>query len=146
VKRRRKTAGRGGRASIAYTLGALALFGVIAYLALSYYGLFESGASREAPTTVLVLNGCGTEGLGLAATKLLRSHGLDVVDFRNASRTDYPETIVIDRSGDTGVALHIARILRTGNVIQQIPDTPLEDVVVIVGRDHERYLARETDS
>lgn len=146
MKRKKRERGGRGRASIAYTVGALALLAVVAFLALTYYGLFESGASREAPTTVLVLNGCGTEGLGLAATKLLRAHGLDVVDFRNAGRLDYPETIVVDRAGDMGAALEVARLLHTANVIQQIPDTPLEDIVVIIGRDHDRYLRTEDRS
>lgn len=131
---------RGRKASAAYTVVVLVLVGVIAFVALTYYGLFESGASREAPVTVLVLNGCGAEGLGLKATKLLRSHGFDVVDFRNAGRFDYTESIVIDRAGDTGVALDIARLIGTNNVVQQIPATPLVDVVLIIGADHFRYL------
>jgi hypothetical protein len=126
-------------------VGVLVLIGVIAFIALSYYGLFESGASREAPVTVLVLNGCGAEGLGLKATKLLRSHGFDVVDFRNAGRFDYAESIVIDRAGDTGVALDIARLIGTNNVVQQIPGTPLVDVVLIIGADHARYLGGALD-
>jgi hypothetical protein len=123
----------------------LVLIGVVAFIALTYCGLFESGASREAPVTVLVLNGCGAEGLGLKTTKLLRSHGFDVVDFRNAGRVDYAESIVIDRAGDTGVALDIARLIGTNNVIQQIPGTPLVDVVLIIGADHARYLADDPD-
>ncbi len=145
MKRRRRGTGRGGRASTAYTVGVLVLVGVVAFIALTYYGLFESGASREAPVTVLVLNGCGAEGLGLKATKLLRSHGFDVVDFRNAGRFDYAESIVIDRAGDTGVALDIARLIGTNNVIQQIPGTPLVDVVLIIGADHARYLRDDPD-
>ena len=152
MKRRRqraargaRTSARGGRASTAYTAGVLVLIGVVAFIALTYYGLFESGASREAPVTVLVLNGCGAGGLGLKATKLLRSHGFDVVDFRNAGRFDYAESIVIDRAGDTGVALDIARLIGTNNVIQQIPGTPLVDVILIIGADHARYLGDDPD-
>jgi hypothetical protein len=133
------------KASLGYTAGAAALIALVAFLALSYYGLFESGASREVAATVLVLNGCGEEGIGLRAAKLLRAHGFDVVDFRNAGRSDYAESIVMDRAGDTGVALDVARLVRTGNVIQQIPDTPLVDVVLIVGSDHARYLDGEND-
>ncbi|MBM3307335.1 MAG: LytR C-terminal domain-containing protein [Candidatus Eisenbacteria bacterium] len=135
---RRRGGGRG--ASFTYTIGAVVLIGAVAFFALTYYGLFESSASRDVPTTVLVLNGCGVEGLGLRAAKLLRSHGFDVVDYRNADRPDYAQSIVIDRAGDTGVARHVARLIGTGGVIQQIPDTPLVDVVLIVGADHARYL------
>jgi hypothetical protein len=136
---------RGKRASTAYTVGVLVLIGVVAFIALTYYGLFESGASREAPVTVLVLNGCGAEGLGLRVTRLLRSHGFDVVDFRNAGRFDYTESIVIDRAGDTGVALDVARLIGSNNVIQQIPGTPLVDVILIIGADHARYLGDAPD-
>jgi len=147
VRRRKRGRVRrsGGGASLRYTVGALVLLAAIAFFALSYYGLFEAGATREVPASVLVLNGCGDEGIGLRATKLLRSHGFDVVDFRNAGRSDYEESIVIDRAGDTGVALDLARLVGTGNVIQQIPDTPLVDVVLIVGADHARYLGEAPD-
>lgn len=135
-KRRKKGAG----ASVGYTVSVVVLLGAIVYLGFSVYGVFAPNASRSEPISILVLNGCGAEGIGFRTAKHLRGLGFDVVDFQNADGFGYDETIVVDRSGDMGSAMNVARELRTPNVIQQLQATPLEDVVVIVGRDYERYL------
>ncbi len=134
-RRRRKKS----RASVFYSVLVIALMAGIVYLALTIYGAFAPRASRETPITVLILNGCGVSGTGQKVAKDLRALGFDVVDYRNADAFDYNETIVVDRAGDMGSALQVARSMRTGNVIQQIQETPLEDVVVIVGKDYKRF-------
>jgi hypothetical protein len=138
--RKRKRSKKSSGASIAYTVTVLVLLAAVVYLAFSVYDVFAPQASRSEPISVLVLNGCGTEGIGFRTAKHLRSLGFDVVDFRNAEGFSYDETIVVDRSGDMGSAIGVARKLRTANVIQQLQSTPLEDVVVIVGRDYKRFL------
>jgi len=137
AKKRKK---KGSGASLAYTITVIVLLAAIVYLGFSVYGLFAPRASRSEPISILVLNGCGTEGVGFRTAKHLRGLGFDVVDFRNADGFGYEKTIVVDRSGDMGSAVSVARQLRTANVIQQLQATPLEDVVVIVGRDFERFL------
>ena len=122
--------------SVLYSVGVLVLLAAVIYFAVSIYGLFAPRPSRDVESAVLVLNGCGTEDIGLRTTRYLRKRGLDVVDFRNADSFDYEETIVVDRAGDMGAAIEVARMLRIPNVIQQIPETPLEDIVIIVGADH----------
>ena len=134
--RRRKKS----RASAFYTIIVLTLMAGIVYLMLTIYGVFAPRASREEVVTVLVLNGCGADGVGQRTARHLREAGFDVVDYRNADSFDYSETIVVDRAGDMGSALSVARYVKTGNVIQQIQETPLEDVVVIIGNDYERYI------
>ncbi len=141
-KRKKKSAER-GPASIAYNALVIVLFAAIVYLGLSLYGVFAPQPSREGDLSVLVLNGCGVEGVGLRTAKYLRTHGYDVVDFRNADHFGYEETIVIDRTGDLASARSLARLLRIGNVIQQVPETPLVDIKLIVGKDYERFLRLE---
>jgi hypothetical protein len=133
-KRRRKP--KATPSSMLYSLGVLVLLAVVAYVGVSVYGLFAPHTSREVESAVLVLNGCGEEGLGLETARYLRERGLDVVDFRNADSFDYEETIVVDRSGDMGAAITVARMLNIPNVIQQIPETPLVDIIIVVGADH----------
>ena len=128
------------RASVAYTVTVVVLLAAIVYLGSSVYGVLAPQASRCEPISVLVLNGCGVEGIGFRTAKHLRARGFDVVDFRNADGFDYAETVVVDRSGDMGSALGVARELSTPNVIQQLQTTPLEDVVVIIGKDYDRFL------
>ncbi len=136
-KKRKKSSG----ASIAYTITVVVLLAVIVYFGFSVYGVIAPPASRSEPISILVLNGCGAEGIGFRTARHLRGLGFDVVDFRNAEGFGYEETVVVDRSGDMGSAINVARQLRTANVIQQLQTTPLEDVVVIVGRDYKRFLS-----
>ena len=131
---------RRSRASVVYTAGTVALFAAVVFLALTLTGVFAPPPSRAEDLTVLVLNGCGVEGIGHRTARYLRHLGLDVIDFRNADNFDYTETIVVDRTGDLASAAAVARMLGVGNVIQQIPETPLVDVIVIIGADHDRIL------
>jgi hypothetical protein len=140
AKRRAKARPRGSRASAGYTIVVLVLIAAAAFLAVTLYGVFSPRPTRAGQATVLVLNGCGRSGVGQETARLLRSFDLDVIDFRNADSFGYPETIVVDRSGDLDTATSIAKRLRVANVIQQIPETPLVDVIVIVGADCGKYL------
>ena len=139
-RKRRKRRPKKTRASIGYTVLTLVLIAAAAFLAITLYGVFSPRPTREGHATVLVLNGCGVSGVGQRTAKLLRSFELDVIDFRNAENFEYAETIVVDRSGDLDTATSIARRLGVANVIQQIPETPLVDVIVIVGADCDDYL------
>ncbi len=122
--------------SVLYSVSVIVLLAAVIYVAVSVYGLVAPPPSREVESVVLVQNGCGTEDIGLRTTRYLRDRGFDVVDFKNADSFDYEETIVVDRAGDMGAALEVARMLRIPNVIQQIPETPLVDIIIIVGADH----------
>jgi hypothetical protein len=118
------------------------LIGAVALFALGVLRSLSPIPAREGPISVLVLNGCGAEGVGIQTAKLLRSRGFDVVDFRNADRFDYPETIVVDQTGDIESAVGVAKLLHVSNVVQQVPETPLVDVVIIIGADHATHVAR----
>lgn len=136
----KKKRSRATRASVGYTMFTLALIAAALFLAVTLYGVFAPRPEREGQATVLVLNGCGVSGAGQRTAKLLRSFELDVIDFRNADNFEYAETVVVDRAGDLDTAASIARRLGVVNVIQQIPETPLVDVIVIVGADCRGYL------
>lgn len=131
---------RPSRASVAYTMGALILLGAILFLVFNLFDVFALPPSSVDDLTVLVLNGCGVEGIGQRTARRLRELGLDVVDFRNADSFDYTESMVVDRTGDMASAVVVARLINVRSVIQQIPETPLVDVIVIVGSDYENYL------
>jgi len=135
-KKRRRKKSKATPTSFLYVVGVVILLAAVAYVGMSIYGIFAPRPTREVESAVLVLNGCGEEEIGLKTARYLRERGLDVVDFRNADSFDYEETIVVDRAGDFGAAVEVARMLRIPNVIQQIPETPLVDIVIIVGADH----------
>lgn len=85
-----------------------------------------------------VLNGCGVTGLAQRFTDLLREEGFDVVKTENAENFDFPETIVLDRSGKLWKSYRVARAIGidSSNVIQQINEDLLLDVSVIIGKDY----------
>ncbi len=142
-KKRRRKSRRSSGASAVYTVVILGLIAAIVLILLSLYGVFAPPPSKEGELSVLVLNGCGVGGIGLRTAQFLRSEGYDVVDFRNADHFDYAETVVLDRTGDTASALGLAKLLKTGNVVEQVPETPLVDIAVIVGKDFEKFLPEE---
>lgn len=146
VTRRRKKSGRKrkakrrSRGAVGYTVLAVVLLAAVVFLGMGLIDVFAPPPSRAEELTVLVLNGCGAEGIGQRTAKRLRELGLDVVDYRNADSFGYSESIVVDRTGDMASAVTVARLIGASSVIQQIPETPLVDVIVIVGSDYERYL------
>jgi hypothetical protein len=135
-KRRKKRS----PASIAYTVSILVLMGAVVFVGLTLAGLFEPKPEKTGVQTVLVLNGCGASGVGERTARTLRALGYDVVDYRNAESFDYEETFVVDRTGDFESAVLLARRLDVVQVIQQVPATPLEDLVIVVGKDYGRFL------
>ncbi|HET9887766.1 MAG TPA: LytR C-terminal domain-containing protein [bacterium] len=90
----------------------------------------EGGAVR-----VEVLNGSGIARAGLDAAEDLRASGFDVVDIRNADRSDYEETIVLDRVGVSDYAESVSHSLGVGEPCLQRNDDLLLEVTVILGRD-----------
>jgi hypothetical protein len=139
-KKKRSRKKKTSRSSFGYTVAAVILFAAVIYLGATLFDVFAPPPSRSGDLTVLVLNGCGVEGIGQRTAAHLRGLGLDVVDFRNADKFGYAESIVIDRTGDLASAASVARLIGTANVVQQIPETPLVDVIVLVGADYESYL------
>lgn len=107
----------------------------------------QEGLSAQEPVIphsrgirVEVLNGCGEVGVVDQFTRLLRSAGFDVIKTGNARSFSYLESTVLDRAGRRDYADEVARVLRIRAVIQQIKDDPyrLEDVTVVIGRDHRK--------
>ena len=102
-------------------------------------------AGRESRgVRVEVLNGCGEPGVMDAFVRRLRTEGFDVIKTGNARAFGYPESMVIDRAGKRENADEVARALRIGPVVQQVKEDPyrIEDITVIVGRDHRKLGLR----
>lgn len=87
-----------------------------------------------------VLNGCGVAGVAEKVGRYLREAGFDVMTWKNADSFNYPETIVIDRTGNLENARIVAGAMGLRTHIQQIVHDPyrIEQVAVIIGRDYER--------
>ncbi|UCF79611.1 MAG: LytR C-terminal domain-containing protein [Candidatus Eiseniibacteriota bacterium] len=86
-------------------------------------------------TRVLVLNGCGTEGVADDVSACLRDAGFDIVGTGNADAFDYQRTIVIDRCGSREKAQRVGDALECERVMLQRATAPVSDVIVVVGAD-----------
>lgn len=87
---------------------------------------------------VQVWNGSGEPGVGLRAASHLREGGFQVVEVRNADRSDYFETLVVSRREDMTPATTVARYLGTPPVIRQVWDSDQADVTLVLGNDRSR--------
>jgi hypothetical protein len=87
---------------------------------------------------VQVLNGSGESGIGLRAASHLRDGGFQVVEVRNADRSDYFETLVVARRDNLAEANTVAHYLGTPPVIRQAWDLDLADVTLVIGSDRSR--------
>ena len=111
------------------------------------------GADRH--FTVEVLNGTTVSGLAGRTANLLREFGYDVIAVGNAEHFGFERTVVIDRSGYETMARNFANIIRSSNIVFEIPDRDLllreglalhhtelrSDFTLIIGRDFNgRYV------
>lgn len=92
------------------------------------------------PVRVYVTNGCGVNLLAAGYRPLFQDAGFDVCGVSNADRSDYQETLVVDRSGRPGAAASVCAYLQEvydiGRILLQTRAvSPEGDVLVILGRD-----------
>ena len=120
----------------------LYVVGVVALIVVLGYPLLR-GRDREAQETVdlafdirvMVLNGCGSEGVAEDVAASLREAGFDIVGTGNADAFDYERTLVVDRCGLSEKALRVGQVLDCKLVLTQRVSAPSSDVVVVIGSD-----------
>jgi hypothetical protein len=100
----------------------------------------DSILSDESPVSVIVLNGCGVNGLAGHVRDLLIDGGnFDVVDVDDADDYHYAETLIIDTTGLPGpvdqVAQYMQATLGIGRIVRHQVAEPPAAVIVILGRD-----------
>jgi len=93
--------------------------------------LAEEGAK------IIVHNGSTTGNLASQTSAFLKEHGLQVVEFGNAERFDYPNTIIVDYTGKEYTIQYLARLLNIPqNNIQPFTGSYSEiDIRLIIGAD-----------
>ncbi len=117
---------------------------VVALLASSFAGRWRPKlprmleAEHAAVVRVQVLNGSGERGVASKAAAFLRDGGFQVVDIRNADRSDYFSTFVVARREDDTGARSVSRYLGGPPVIRQAWGPELADVTLVIGSDRSR--------
>jgi hypothetical protein len=88
---------------------------------------------------VEVLNGTRRQGAARTATRMLRSHGVDVVFLGNADSAAVLTRVIV-RRGDPERARTVAAVLRTGKILVETDTFRRVDVSVILGEDFKPRL------
>ena len=122
-------------AAIGLLLLLIAAFAVSATLRVGP----KPSAAPKHPIRIELLNGSGRPGLAGELASYLRDGGFDVLDVSNADRSDYRNTLVVNRTESTVSGRIVAEYLGTRHLIQQVGTQEMIDVTVIVGRDARRW-------
>lgn len=86
---------------------------------------------------IIVHNGSTVGNLAAQTSAFLKEQGLQVVEFGNAERFDYPTTIIVDYAGKDHTVQYLARLLNvTEDNIQHFTGSQSEiDIRLIIGAD-----------
>ena len=117
---------------------ALALAGSWVWARFRPDPLDRPRTERQRVVRVQVWNGSGEAGVGLRAASHLREGGFQVVEVKNADRSDYFETLVVARREDVTPATAVAHYLGSPPVIRQVWDSDQADVTLVLGSDRSR--------
>ena len=87
--------------------------------------------------TVEVINTTGKSGLARSGARLLRSAGIDVVNYFSAATGDklLDSTRILVRRGNAATGERVRSVLKVGRVVVQPDSTRLVDVSVQLGAD-----------
>ena len=88
---------------------------------------------------VQIQNGCGLGGIAKVYTNFLRSHGYDVLEYKNASHFNFDKTQLIIHKKDTSNYIdEIVKILQIEpHVIKyKYDDNIIYEMTVIIGHDY----------
>jgi LCP family protein required for cell wall assembly len=94
-------------------------------------------ASKVEDARLAVLNGAGESGIAGSTADILRELGLNIVEVANADRMDYPQTRLIDYTGNpytTQYLLELMDLTQSQILIQPVEDSDI-DVAVVMGYD-----------
>jgi hypothetical protein len=98
-----------------------------------------SAAGEMRQVRVFLANGCGVNRLAASLCQQLRAAGFDVCGVGNADRSNYSETLVVDRCGTLSEADAVCAFFRerfgVGRVLRQARRAPVADVLVVLGHD-----------
>jgi hypothetical protein len=135
---RNKKSNAGGLMVAALALAVLALAGSWAWARFGGLRAAPRFSKQARVIRVQILNGSGETGVGGRVATFLRDGGFQVVDVRNADRSDYFASIVVARRTDLSPAREVAHYLGGPPVIRQAWESDLADVSVIIGSDRSR--------
>ena len=102
----------------------------------------EEVRKRNSNVRVEVLNGCGETRLAIRVANILRRMGFNVVKIGNATRQDFQESVVIERSHeDLRNAEYFAKKIGCKNIGEDVDRALHLEVSLILGQDYIELFA-----
>jgi LCP family protein required for cell wall assembly len=107
----------------------------------------QSAAGQEG-ARIAVLNGAGQEGLASQTAELLQGFGFNIVEVGNADFMDYPQTRVVDYTGNPYTTQYLMELmnLTQGQILFQTDAGGDIDVAVVMGYDWFEVLSLLTQA
>ncbi len=119
--------------------GMLVLAAIVAAaglsLAVRWLGFGARFAAAPQPFQIEVLNGTREAGIAMEVAKELRRRGVDVLIVENAERSDFRESVLVDRTGNPRLMRRIAKSVGCREIVEQVRERPLVDATFIIGAD-----------
>lgn len=93
---------------------------------------------------VEILNGTTVSGLARRTKELYENYGFDVVSFGNAPSDEIAETVILDRSGNPGLAERVAEIIGAERIRSEVEEDVeySVDATIILGKDFDGTIVR----
>jgi len=137
-----------------WDLSGWAIIILLVVVAVFFYSFYRKSAVvseqdlSPLPLRVQILNGCGEKGITELVEKRLEAEAegviYHVVDRDNAKSFGFPQTLVVDRTGNKEAALKLARLLgvQEKNIVaQKLSDNFYDlDFSIVVGGDFEEIV------
>jgi len=96
---------------------------------------------RNSNIRVEVLNGCGENRLAIKVANILRRTGFNVLKIGNATKQDFQNTVVIERSSDDlKNAQYFAERIGCKNIGKDIDPALHLEVSLILGQDYREFF------
>jgi len=89
-----------------------------------------------------ILNGTGKSNLARSFRNMLAKKGVIIVEFKNADRADYEESILLNISGNNYYLQSMEKTLGIKNIYSAINTSSFTDMILIIGKDYEKYFSK----
>jgi len=121
----------------------LSLAGILWYKYGSKADNGADDAEHKLPAIkVIIINGCGFEGLAKEFADFLEDKNVDIVAMSNTIAPAYDKTVIVIRKGDMADLQRLQRMTGIERYTEARTESALADFEIIIGKDYETYTKK----
>jgi len=122
---------------------AIGIVGILLYKGKIFNEKHDIEAEHKLPAIKIVLiNGCGFEGLAKEFGDFLAEKNVDIVSMSNTRKPTFDKTIIVVRKGDDEDLKRLQRMTGIQRYTEARNETALADFDIIVGKDYLLYTKK----